>query len=80
MGAELPDGEEGTLQREVELLRARVAELQRQAARHEETADVSLAEREELLREAERVAHLGTWTYDLASGRVTWSDEMYRVL
>jgi signal transduction histidine kinase/CheY-like chemotaxis protein len=33
-----------------------------------------------LLREAERIAHLGTWTWDLGSGRVTWSDELFRIL
>jgi signal transduction histidine kinase len=68
------------LRREVVTLRQRVAELQRAAARHEDTEGISLAEREELLREAERVAHLGTWTWDLGSGRVTWSDELYRIL
>ena len=68
------------MRREVVILRARVAEQQRAAALHEETEGVSLAEREELLREAERVCHFGTWMWDVASGRVTWSDEMYRIL
>ncbi len=68
------------LEREVVALRARVAELHRAAARYEEVDGTSLAEREELLNEAERVAHLGTWTWDMESGRVTWSDEMYRIL
>ncbi len=68
------------LEQEAIGLRLRVAELQRAAARHEETDGVSLPEREELLRDAERVAHLGTWTWDIASGRVTWSDELYRIL
>jgi signal transduction histidine kinase len=68
------------LRREVLELRVRVAELQRSAARYEEADQGSLAEREELLREAERVAHLGTWTWMPGSGRVTWSDEMYRIL
>jgi two-component system cell cycle sensor histidine kinase/response regulator CckA len=68
------------LQREVVGLRLRVADLQRAAARHEDTDGVSLAEREELLRDAESVAHLGTWTWDIASGRVTWSDELHRIL
>ena len=68
------------LRREVVALRSRVAELQRAAARHEDTEGISSAEREELLREAERIAHLGTWTWDLGSGRVTWSDELYRIL
>jgi PAS domain S-box-containing protein len=68
------------LEREVIGLRLRVVELQRAAARHEKTDGVSLAEREELLRDAERVAHLGTWTWDVESGRVTWSDELHRIL
>ena len=68
------------LRREVVALRSRVAELQRAAARHEDTEGIALAEREELLREAERIAHLGTWTWDLGNGRVTWSEELYRIL
>lgn len=77
MGSE--GGAEETLQREVLELRARVAELQRAAARHEDVDGVSLAEREELLREAERVAHLGTWTWDMQNGRITWSEELFRI-
>jgi two-component system cell cycle sensor histidine kinase/response regulator CckA len=73
-------GEDDALLREVLVLRARVAELQRAAARHEDTAGISLAEREELLHEAERAAHLGTWTWDVGTGRVTWSDELFRIL
>ncbi|HYP98856.1 MAG TPA: PAS domain-containing protein [Polyangiaceae bacterium] len=68
------------LLREVLALRAQVAEMQRAAARHVDTAGISLPEREELMREAERVAHLGTWTWDMESGRVTWSDELFRIL
>jgi len=68
------------LLREVLTLRAQVAELQRAAARHVDTEVISLPEREELMREAERVAHLGTWTWDMESGRVTWSDELFRIL
>ncbi len=29
--------------------------------------------------EVERLAHIGSWTWDLASNRVTWSDELYRI-
>ncbi len=80
MGRHDTASDDSTLQREVVALRLRVAELQRAAARYQETDDVSLPEREELLREAERVAQLGTWTWDVASGRVTWSDQLYRIL
>lgn len=34
---------------------------------------------EEQLREAQRVAHLGSWEEDLTSHRLIWSDEMYRI-
>jgi two-component system cell cycle sensor histidine kinase/response regulator CckA len=80
MGDESMRDDYDALKREVVGLRLRVAELERLAARHEETAGVSLAEREELLREFERVAHVGSWTWDIASGRVTWSDELHRIL
>src|SRR5262245_58252374 len=76
---DLGGGHDDALLREVIALRAQVAEFQRAAARHEDTEDISLAEREELLREAERIAHLGTWMWDIQSGRVTWSDEMFRL-
>lgn len=32
-----------------------------------------------LLREMERIARIGSWEWDLATGTVTWSDELYRV-
>ncbi len=41
-----------------------------------------LAERDSaaaLLAEAQEVAHLGSWEWDLAADRVTWSDELYRI-
>ncbi len=27
----------------------------------------------------ERVAHIGTWEWDIATGAITWSDEIYRI-
>lgn len=32
------------------------------------------------LKEAQRVAHLGAWRHDTATGQVVWSEEMYRML
>ena len=40
----------------------------------------ALPEREELLREAERIAHVGSWAWDMGTGRVAWSDELYAIL
>jgi diguanylate cyclase (GGDEF)-like protein/PAS domain S-box-containing protein len=37
------------------------------------------AEREEALAEAQRLATLGSWTWDLGSPEMTWSAEMYRI-
>jgi two-component system cell cycle sensor histidine kinase/response regulator CckA len=39
-----------------------------------------LSKRELLLVEAERVAHLGSWTWDLRSDEIAWSDEFFRIL
>lgn len=32
-----------------------------------------------VLNEAQRVAHIGSWEWDILADRVTWSDELYRI-
>ncbi len=39
----------------------------------------ALLRSEWILREAQQVAGIGSWTFDPSDGRVTWSDEMYRI-
>ena len=39
----------------------------------------TLQQREQQLTEAQRVAHLGSWEWDINSNRISWSDEMYRM-
>ena len=39
----------------------------------------ALAHSEAGLKEAEQLAGLGSWNYDLDSGRLQWSDEVYRI-
>lgn len=39
----------------------------------------SLRERGELLQRAQQIAQLGSWTLDLVSGVLSWSDEVYRI-
>jgi PAS domain S-box-containing protein len=39
----------------------------------------ALEEREALLRGAEALAHLGSWSWDVRTQEVSWSDEMYRI-
>ena len=41
--------------------------------------ELALAERERQLREAQRLAHIGNWSADLATGELSWSDEIYRI-
>jgi PAS domain S-box-containing protein len=42
-------------------------------------AEELLRDREAKLAEAQRVAHMGSWEYDIQSGRSIWSDEMYGI-
>jgi PAS domain S-box-containing protein len=39
-----------------------------------------LARSEAALREAQAIAQLGSWTLDLATGELAWSDEIFRIL
>lgn len=32
-----------------------------------------------MLEEAQQLAHIGSWTYDIESGKLEWSDEVYRI-
>lgn len=41
--------------------------------------ELSLAEREQELVEAQALASLGNWSADQISGRLLWSDEVYRI-
>ncbi|HEU4744202.1 MAG TPA: PAS domain S-box protein, partial [Anaerolineales bacterium] len=42
-------------------------------------AELALQEKERLLSEAQRIGHIGSWSYDLRSETFTFSDEMYRL-
>ncbi len=44
-----------------------------------ETLLRATADRQERLAEAQAVARLGSWELDLVSGRLVWSDELYRL-
>ncbi|HEX5936127.1 MAG TPA: MASE1 domain-containing protein [Actinomycetota bacterium] len=64
-----------------ERLRARRA-LEEAAAELEERVQARTAElsaTNERLAEAQQLAHLGSWEWDVATGSVTWSEEMYRI-
>ena len=46
-------------------------------ARHQ--ADSALKQKAEQLNHAQQIAHMGHWSWDVASGDLYWSDEIYRI-
>ncbi|MBN1554733.1 MAG: PAS domain S-box protein [Phycisphaerae bacterium] len=42
-------------------------------------AEEALRESERRLREAQQLAHLGNWHWDIQTGNVEWSDEVYEI-
>ena len=42
-------------------------------------AEAALKESAQRLEEAQRIAQVGSWEFDVASGKLTWSDETYRL-
>ncbi|MBI2951475.1 PAS domain S-box protein, partial [bacterium] len=42
-------------------------------------AEGELRRRERQLTEAQKLAHLGSWEWNIRTNRVTWSDELYRI-
>jgi len=54
-----------------EALRVEIAERKR--------TEEKLGKREAQLAEAQHVAHMGSWEWDIPANKVTWSDELYRI-
>jgi len=76
----------GELSRDFDMM---LDQLQRVTASREELAreielrrrtEEALRKREESLKIAQSIAHLGHWEWEIKSGRVRWSDETYRIL
>jgi PAS domain S-box-containing protein len=42
-------------------------------------AEKELCKRDEVFSEAQRIAHVGSWEWQIASGGLVWSDEVYRI-
>jgi diguanylate cyclase (GGDEF)-like protein/PAS domain S-box-containing protein len=45
-----------------------------------ETQRAAVGRSERLLAEAQQVAHIGSWEWDVKSDAVSWSDELFRIL
>lgn len=59
-------------------LRERYARLESEVARRTRT-EAALRSSEARLKEAQGLARLGSWEWDTITGRLTWSDELYRI-
>jgi PAS domain S-box-containing protein len=59
-------------------LETKVTQLRAEIAERERTQE-ALRESQERLIEAHRLAHIGIWTWERETDRVTWSDELYQV-
>jgi PAS domain S-box-containing protein len=68
-------------QMEIELQEAKDKMEARVAERTSELARLlaELSESERSLAEAQRIAHLGSWDWDIAAGETTWSEEVFRI-
>jgi two-component system sensor histidine kinase UhpB len=62
----------------VEELRRANMELEREMVERER-ADARFRQGEQRLAEAQQVARLGSWYWDVAADALTWSDELYRI-
>jgi PAS domain S-box-containing protein len=54
-----------------DLVKLRTAEL--------EKSNLALQESEKSLMRSQEIAHLGSWELDLVNGKLSWSDEVYRI-
>ncbi len=69
MGLKQPRQE--SLVKKISQLEKTISELQEQVQAHKQT--------QAMLARAERIAHVGSWEWDIDSDEVTWSDGLYRI-
>jgi PAS domain S-box-containing protein len=47
--------------------------------RDQKAAEEALRHSEAQLKEAQRLAHVGSWSFDFSTGQIEWSEEVYRM-
>jgi len=65
----------------IDMLEVRLAVAEQQVlVRHDlKNIQDTLQQREQSLAEAQRIAHLGNWDWDMVNNTLRWSDEIYRI-
>lgn len=71
--------EVGLLARTFNAMLERIQSRDVELRQHREHLEYEVARRTATLTEAQRIAHLGNWEWDIASGVLHWSDEIYRI-
>lgn len=67
------------LLQEMEMLREEMKTLRRDYSTMAQAQEAMLQQREKDLADIQRIAKLGFWRFDLASGRINWSTEIYQI-
>jgi signal transduction histidine kinase len=52
---------------------------QQEIKKLQQALEAKVIERTTALEEAQALTHLGSWQWDVATGRIAWSDELYRI-
>jgi PAS domain S-box-containing protein len=52
---------------------------EKELRRYQEHLEELVKARTAELQEAQRIGHMGNWTWDIVSGKITWSDEIYHI-
>lgn len=70
----------GELCRQIQILQQREKMLRLASdATNRKAIEKDLRERDSQLREAQRIAHIGSWELDLGDNSIRWSEETYRI-
>lgn len=73
-----PD-ELGTLAEEFNGMLAKIQARDQALGQHQVKLEHEVAQRTATLNEAQRIAHIGDWEWDVVNDKMEWSDEVYRI-
>jgi len=61
------------------IINARLFEAVQKELTERKRAEEKIRASESSLAQAQQIAHLGNWSWDISTNRLTWSDELYRI-
>ncbi len=69
----------GTLAEEFNGMLAKIQARDQALGQHQVQLEREVAQRTATLNEAQRIAHIGDWEWDVVNNKMEWSDEVYRI-